>query len=107
MNQASNPTWDDHICKFEQRDTAGFYIKPSKENGDRLWNKLSCKCIKGTNLPYKQEKLSWNLWKENGIKFMIKWKELWESDIGFTIGWDMTWDIQSNAKMVKEFKCPN
>ena len=52
LNQASNPTWDDHICKFELRDTAGFYIKPPKENGDRLWNKLSCKCINGTNLPY-------------------------------------------------------
>ena len=46
--------------------------------------------------------LSWNLWKENGIKFMIKWKELWESDIGFTIGWDMTWDMQLNAKMGKD-----
>jgi len=29
---------------------------------------------------------------------MIRWKELWESDIGFIIRWNMTWNIQLDAK---------
>ena len=44
----------------------------------------------------------WNLQKEIGVKIMIRRKEWWEIDIGFTIGWNMTWDIQLSEKMVKD-----
>ena len=33
---------------------------------------------------------------------MIRRKEWWENNIGFTIGWNMTLDIQLSAKMVKD-----
>ena len=40
--------------------------------------------------------------KGNEIKFMIRWREWWESDIGYIIGWNVTWDIQLSEKIVKD-----